>query len=633
MEAAHRKPSHMPAVGQDARIMTKQIRVCRNVDELCALVRASCVHFDYVHVATAFHRLATLIKKAPQRRQSPKSCGVNQRTRQIAQQREAIELLSGRAVLLIDTFEARAVSNIWWACATMRQTPSPLLLENLLQRSFETCNDFAPQTIANTLWSMATLRIPPPTKLLRVLATRAIEMEKDFQPQVLASSLWSLATMVPLGIEVPFDMVRTLLTRSHDLAPHFEQQDLSNTMWAVAALRHRVAPSILDAHMSRLTLLAPDLTTQGLANTMWSLAIQTGLRADSTRRGQAGSAIPRELDEALKRRVRTACSQTSLKGQEVTIILWSLATLGDAVEPALLAAIQSQVVRTIPQFSPQSVSNSLWALATMRLDATQLHPHLLSHIQDRAIEIIDRFQPQALANTLWSMAHLSHEPRPDLLQAMEERIVATAGAFQPIAVANVFWSMASLKLVPSPALWAALVPRALGTMQYFKPQTVSNILWALANIHANARGVSSSGWVESGHFTASAASGRQALRLPVERRQGTDGCVASEEDEKEEEVRELREQLIKALLERSLEAAADFKPQSVASSLWALATLRVRPPPALLVALQTNAAVSSGSWSPQGITMTLWALASLGEEILPTLLRRLMAEATEQAGE
>ena len=56
-------------------------------------------------------------------------------------------------------------------------------------------------------------------------------------------------------------------------------------------------------------------------------------------------AISRDLDEALKRRVFNVCSEGALRGQEVTIILWSLATLGDPVEAALLQEIQQQVVR------------------------------------------------------------------------------------------------------------------------------------------------------------------------------------------------------------------------------------------------------------------------------------------------
>ena len=141
-----------------------------------------------------------------------------------AQLAQTVELLSNRAVLLMPGFQARAVSNVWWACATMREPPAPQLLHALLQRSLATIDDFAPQTIANTLWSLATLRIKPAPELLEALAVRALAIAEDFQPQVLASSLWALATMVPLGIALPRDMIHALLSCAQRLAPYFAQQ-------------------------------------------------------------------------------------------------------------------------------------------------------------------------------------------------------------------------------------------------------------------------------------------------------------------------------------------------------------------------------------------------------------------------
>jgi len=103
---------------------------------------------------------------------------------------KAIEALSGRAVKLIDSFQARALSNVWWAFASMREAPSPVLLESLMQQSLANTDDFAPQTIANTLWSMARLRIPPNPDLMLALSTRAIFIAHEFQPQVLTVFVW-----------------------------------------------------------------------------------------------------------------------------------------------------------------------------------------------------------------------------------------------------------------------------------------------------------------------------------------------------------------------------------------------------------------------------------------------------------
>ena len=53
--------------------------------------------------------------------------------------------------------------------------------------------------------------------------------------------------------------------------------------------------------------------------------------------------VSASLERALKSRVLAVCAGRHFKGQEVSIILWSLATLSVAVDPALLSALLLQV--------------------------------------------------------------------------------------------------------------------------------------------------------------------------------------------------------------------------------------------------------------------------------------------------
>jgi hypothetical protein len=203
-----RKPQGERAAKHPARELTQSIRCCRTVGMLCGLVDGRISAFDYIHVATAFHRLATLIKgldhktggQGHQRRQG-RAAGLDHTTTRgygagngpgsghglgsgparPVQLSQTVELLENRAVLLMPEFQARAVSNVWWACATMREPPSPRLVRALLQRSLLTIDDFVPQTIANTLWSLATLRIK--AQILKRLAlysfyTRLLTFER-----------------------------------------------------------------------------------------------------------------------------------------------------------------------------------------------------------------------------------------------------------------------------------------------------------------------------------------------------------------------------------------------------------------------------------------------------------------------
>ena len=175
-----------------ARELTKLIRLCRTPRSLCVLVGARSSHMDYIHVATAFHRLATLIKAgtgAGRQGSRTKRAAKPEVVQWADEHADALALLTGRAVALMDGFQARAVSNVWWACATMAKhagTPlAPALRDALMRRSLATMDDFAPQTLANTLWSMASLRVAPTPELLAAMALRAPAIAHDFQPQVL----------------------------------------------------------------------------------------------------------------------------------------------------------------------------------------------------------------------------------------------------------------------------------------------------------------------------------------------------------------------------------------------------------------------------------------------------------------
>jgi hypothetical protein len=218
---------------------------------------------------------------------------------------------------------------------------------------------------------------------------------------------------------------------------------------------------------------------------------------------------------------------------------------------------------------------------------------------------------------------------------MEARIAVSAADYQPIAIANVLWSLATLQLPVSRGLWQALVPRALDILELFRPQTLSNVLWAVAHICDDAG--------KAHKRTLSNAKSSTAARLhpPAPAAAAGDGggitgftghaddCANSAAEMAE--VAALQKRLVWGLLDRCLQDASQFGPQSISSSLWALATLKLQPSPALALALQTSGAVTEEAWRPQGISITLWSLANLGIEVLPLLLRRLLSDAAAQA--
>ena len=107
--------------------------------------------------------------------------------------------------------------------------------------------------------------------------------------------------------------------------------------------------------------------------------------------------VSASLERALKSRVLAVCAGRHFKGQEVSIILWSLATLSVAVEPALLSSLLLQVPLCPP--SPPVFAPSVRCASVC---VSCLH----SSTRDQAKETTPKFSAQSVSNVLWALATL-----------------------------------------------------------------------------------------------------------------------------------------------------------------------------------------------------------------------------------
>jgi hypothetical protein len=74
--------------------------------------------------------------------------------------------------------------------------------------------------------------------------------------------------------------------------------------------------------------------------------------------------------------------------------------------------------------------------------------------------------------------------------------------------------------------------------------------------------------------------------------------------------------------------AGEFKPQEVANTVWALATMGVTPDEKLLRAMQGRAMAVAGEFDPQAVANTVWALDTMGVTPEAGLLRAIQGRAT-----
>ncbi|GLI67680.1 hypothetical protein VaNZ11_011942, partial [Volvox africanus] len=102
----------------------------------------------------------------------------------------------------------------------------------------------------------------------------------------------------------------------------------------------------------------------------------------------------------------------------------------------------------LAEFSPQDVSQALWAVAT--LDCVPLPRGFLPGLLSAAKPRLHSFGPQALSNTLWALSRLRCQPPSDWLDAVCAVSGPRLSAFNPQALATTVAALSHMEYTPSP---------------------------------------------------------------------------------------------------------------------------------------------------------------------------------------
>jgi hypothetical protein len=94
---------------------------------------------------------------------------------------------------------------------------------------------------------------------------------------------------------------------------------------------------------------------------------------------------------------------------------------------------------------PQSISNLVWAFATLGLKPKKRQ---LTRLRDEASKQLSAFKPQELANTLWAYASLDQYPGGPFLGAVAAEVKRQIGHFKPQELSNSIWAYATLRHHP-----------------------------------------------------------------------------------------------------------------------------------------------------------------------------------------
>ena len=122
---------------------------------------------------------------------------------------------------------------------------------------------------------------------------------------------------------------------------------------------------------------------------------------------------PPTLINALAVEAAAKAREDALSPQQLSNVLWALATLKHQPPAMQMPAFAQATLRCLPESNSQNISNMLWAVATL---GYALPPSVRDAFDATLGQRLPDFSSQALANSAWALAKAQHRPPPHLLQ-------------------------------------------------------------------------------------------------------------------------------------------------------------------------------------------------------------------------
>jgi hypothetical protein len=253
-----------------------------------------------------------------------------------------------------------------------------------------------------------------------------------------------------------------------------QSQDISSTFVAMVALGHPMQRLHIDTLVRALVDNAARADAQAIANTIWACAA-------------AGYTVQEQQLQQLVRALAGMAVRTPgrVLPQEVANTLWGCATMGCPVSPVASGALVGWLLQNISSCKPQAVANTVWALSKLQPARTstqqqQLQPptvQLLEALPAFVEANMAAFTPQGISNTALAAATLEYHV-PGLMAALVSAARPQLQAFNPQEVANLLWALAVLEPMESQQVFHELEQTVAGMLGSFNAQGASNTAWA-----------------------------------------------------------------------------------------------------------------------------------------------------------
>lgn len=310
---------------------------------------------------------------------------------------------------------------------------------------------------------------------LGMLFKRLIALEDDSPPaQNVSNLLWAYASMHN-SRATNHELLRKLEYWCDLAMDEFVPQGISNSLWAFASLGHQLRPQLVTKFSNAIRRNITEFKSMEFSNVIWALGT---MKIDLD--------PPELLDEILDECLASLKERPNMwSSQSVSNNLWAMASLSRQMRPRhdeFLAATMSFLERRTNSFILQGLSNAMWAYATLGCNPPV---KMLENVTERFGNlIVPSTSVSECCILLWSYGSLRYHPGNDVLNKVAVLYLRSSEEAPLTAISNSLWAWANFDWLPSnPEIMRSalsLATRHFRTFPELQTQSLSNILWSLA---------------------------------------------------------------------------------------------------------------------------------------------------------
>jgi hypothetical protein len=415
---------------------------------------------------------------------------------------------------------------------------------------------FGVRELTSIMWGMAHSGMTTSCgdQTLNAVMKRLCVVDDDNpRAQNTSNALWAYATMHN-SAKVNHDFLSKMEERCNNIMDDFAPQGISNSLWAFATTGHALQPGTVTNFSAAISKNLKDFKSMEFSNIIWALGT-TKMALDP----------PELLDDILDEVHSSIKALPNMwSSQSVSNILWAMASVHKDIRPRhdpLLRTLTVYVERKANSFIGQGLANTLWALAT--LDYTP-SAKILEIITQRWLKYVEEMGMGECANLMWSYGSLKYNPGEEILWKVSDRIAkADPQELQLTMLCNIIWAFANFDYIPPNDVMNTMLEitrEHIKNDEQLQTQSLSNIMWSLANLS----------YIPTDDFLVDL------------------------------HARSLKEIRAKA-----------FSSQGLSNMLWAWATLGINPGTEILHEFSEQCGHQINSFVSQGVSNSLWAFCVL----------------------